>query len=807
MGIAATKLTESQRADIARGLFTAKSARGNEIHGLCPLHPDKTPSFSYNKEKDIYNCLACGASGDLADLWMKVNGQTGKEGFKAFCAAAGIESADPWPPVKPAKPSTPSMKKKPPKNKKPATPHAAPELIERSPYLDDIYNQFPPLPDSWVARLVKTRGWSREVIIRTDLRMQTLYQDKKGELCKIRRPERVAIPIKDLKGRVRNLRLYKPGAKKMKIISWGKGYGKSRLFPAKPWMDGPVLLCEGESDVLCALSHGFNAICQTSKLKKWPKAQLAPFRGRDVIIAYDADQPGQGYAAFAGRSLENMASSVRLLQWPELMWPGGSYPDKGGQDLTDFFVRHGKTADDLKALIKQARQPERPVQVSNSAGYLAFFDTGASNSIAFKPRLLAERIIHDHDLLSDPETGILYRWNGQFWATWQDDFIRRECIQHLGVEADSSRVENVLKLVRGLCTVPPERAMNDRTDWLCIKSGMLNLADLSQVPHDKDFFCTYQIPVEFDRACQHQCDRWLKYLSETIQTPAVIDQIQEFAGLCLTRDTRFAKCLFLFGPGADGKSVFIKTLIKLVGEDNTSAVSFAELEKEFNRSAIYNKLLNVSTEVGSKALESPYFKAIASGDTISARFLFKDVFFFRPHCKLVFAANRMPRVLDNSDGFFRRILPVEFKQQFIGADADLDLEEKLEAELSQIFKWALSGLGRLRKQKTFTDCEETQRLLLDYRRSNNPVLEFLEDRLIIGDKYQTTCKELYTAYRNYCKEGGYFELGRANFFRELYAAKGNLTQARPWVNTPEGKKRTRVVKGIGVLFDESDGIA
>ena len=38
------------------------------------------------------------------------------------------------------------------------------------------------------------------------------------------------------------------------------GYGKSKLFPSPDqWTDGPILICEGEKDTICALSHGFNA--------------------------------------------------------------------------------------------------------------------------------------------------------------------------------------------------------------------------------------------------------------------------------------------------------------------------------------------------------------------------------------------------------------------------------------------------------------------------------------------------------------------------------------------------------------------
>ena len=93
MGIAAKHLGESRRAEIARGLFTVTSveeAKG-ELHGLCPIHGEKNPSFAYNFKKDLYHCLACGADGDLLRLWSEVKGYASqKEGFKAFCEEFGL---------------------------------------------------------------------------------------------------------------------------------------------------------------------------------------------------------------------------------------------------------------------------------------------------------------------------------------------------------------------------------------------------------------------------------------------------------------------------------------------------------------------------------------------------------------------------------------------------------------------------------------------------------------------------------------------------------------------------------------------
>jgi putative DNA primase/helicase len=192
-------------------------------------------------------------------------------------------------------------------------------------------------------------------------------------------------------------------------------------------------------------------------------------------------------------------------------------------------------------------------------------------------------------------------------------------------------------------------------------------------------------------------------------------------------------------------------------------------------------------------MESTYFKAISAGDPINAAFKHQNPFDFIPFCKLIFAANKLPRVLDNSDGFFRRVLPVQFKRQFLD-DADVDLEAKLDAELSGIFEWALVGLHRLMKTGKLTECDETKDLMHSYRRLNNPVQCFVEDECMIGDEGEIGKKELLTSYRDYCKENHYKPMHRENFFRELYSVLSNIKQTRP---TIEGI-RTTCISGISL---------
>jgi putative DNA primase/helicase len=323
---------------------------------------------------------------------------------------------------------------------------------------------------------------------------------------------------------------------------------------------------------------------------------------------------------------------------------------------------------------------------------------------------------------------------------------------------------------------------------------MLNIDTFEVVPHDPDFFCTYELPVSLDPESEKRCSVFETFLERSVQDPECIAQMQEFAGYIISRDTKYEKCLFLLGPGRDGKSKFIGAMKDMVGIENVSAVSFVDLEKEFARSSLYNKMLNVSTEIGGDIIESPYFKAITSGDPIMAAFKHKDNFTFSPYCKLIFAGNQLPRIRDNSDALFERILPIQFKKQFLEGDPERDvhLADKLREERSEIFYWALCGLKRLRDQGRFSDSSETRKLMMEFRRSNNPILCFAEERCNLGEGLEVEKEVLYGSYKEYASRNGYKPNNSNSFFRELYSAVGRLRsyQAR------HGDARPRILQGI-----------
>jgi DNA primase len=71
--------------------YTALKRTGRSHMGLCPLHAEKTPSFSVSEERGFFHCFGCQASGDVFKFLMLRDGLTFPEALERLAREAGIE--------------------------------------------------------------------------------------------------------------------------------------------------------------------------------------------------------------------------------------------------------------------------------------------------------------------------------------------------------------------------------------------------------------------------------------------------------------------------------------------------------------------------------------------------------------------------------------------------------------------------------------------------------------------------------------------------------------------------------------------
>ncbi len=73
------------------GEYADLKRQGPESYsGLCPFHPDKTPSFNVWGSSQRFHCFGCGLSGDVIDFYRRIEDLTPGEAIKQLAERCGI---------------------------------------------------------------------------------------------------------------------------------------------------------------------------------------------------------------------------------------------------------------------------------------------------------------------------------------------------------------------------------------------------------------------------------------------------------------------------------------------------------------------------------------------------------------------------------------------------------------------------------------------------------------------------------------------------------------------------------------------
>jgi DNA primase len=71
--------------------FVQLKKSGKSYKGLCPFHPEKTPSFFVSTEKQIFHCFGCGTGGNVITFLMKMENLSFNEAAMVAAEMAGVE--------------------------------------------------------------------------------------------------------------------------------------------------------------------------------------------------------------------------------------------------------------------------------------------------------------------------------------------------------------------------------------------------------------------------------------------------------------------------------------------------------------------------------------------------------------------------------------------------------------------------------------------------------------------------------------------------------------------------------------------
>lgn len=550
-----------------------------------------------------------------------------------------------------------------------------------------------------------------------------------------------------------------------------------------------IFITEGEKDSDSLITRGL--IATTTSIgatkgdlgKKWPSRFNSFFKGANVVLLPDNDEPGKRFMEHIAIELKNIANNIKIVELPDL---------SKKEDITDW-LEYGNDIYDLQALVKRT---DEFIEFKGNIIYdYNWSDVGN-----------AERLIslHGKDIKFNVNSGKWYVWNGVNWEL-DNSFkvenlyrtvLRRfqNAIPNINISDDEIatkkqqekaksfvlRNETDGKIKSVLNQAKTFKGINfmesDKDDYLFnTPNGTINLRDLSQKKHDRKDLITQCSNYSFNRE-NDKCPNWIAFLNRIFcGDQELINYVQKAVGYSLTGDMS-EQCLFmLWGGGANGKSTFVKALEDIMGTYAATIKGETLMEKNGQDGArgdlarLTNKRVVIASELQEgQVFNEPLLKVLSAGETLPVRFMYQEEFMLKPKFKLWIMTNKKPKVKGNDHGIWRRWRMIPFKYKFTEKEKDPNFyEEKLKPELEGILLWAITGY-QMWKKEGFEAPKEVMEAVEDYKMDMDQVARFIEDCCKVGEGYECTGSAMYDEYINWCiAEGENYKMTNHKLARDL----------------------------------------
>lgn len=333
------------------GEYVSLKKKGKHFVALCPFHSEKTPSFSVNREKQIYYCFGCQNGGDIYNFLMEYEHLDFTEALEKLADRAGIE-------LVPEKGSSRG-------NKKDQTLLAI--NLEVARYFYACFSE--PKGKEALAYLigrdvnVETRkrfkigfapaGWDdliehlmQKQFLPKDMARAGIANTKNDIKYYARFRNRLMFPIENVKGEIIGFggRILGEGDPKyLNSPETPMFLKKHNLYAinlalAEMKRTSTALLMEGYMDVVMSHQYGFtNAVASLGTAFTKEQAALLSRYVQEVVLVYDSDAAGRKATIRAAEAFEESDILVRVADLGEEKDPD-DFIKKKGQEAFDQVI-------------------------------------------------------------------------------------------------------------------------------------------------------------------------------------------------------------------------------------------------------------------------------------------------------------------------------------------------------------------------------------------------------------------------------------------------------------------------------------
>lgn len=294
--------------------------------------------------------------------------------------------------------------------------------------------------------------------------------------------------------------------------------------------------------------------------------------------------------------------------------------------------------------------------------------------------------------------------------------------------------------------------------WIQFKEKLYNFETGETKNATSEYFVSNPIPWNVGQSIE--TPMLDKLLSEWINTkdkePRDILILKDLFAFCLPTKYFIKLVPFLYGSGNDGKSQYIKLLVRFLGKSNCTATTLQYMEhSNFGTYSCFKKLLCQINEVPKNEMKKvTNIKSISGRDETPVEAKGKNARKEELYSKIFMVGNDVPITRDESVGFWERIHPIEFPNYF---EESGDIFETIpNQEYENLAAWCLERLKTLASTYKLTGKKGIKETKDEYKQQANQLIKFLKDigYLITHDQSEkimvTTFNSEYNQWADGC---------------------------------------------------------
>lgn len=681
---------------------------------------------------------------------------------------------------------------------------------------------------------LKKRGISEAVAQLNNLRSLTAAQTAElwGQQCA---HESLLVPFDKDYGSARIFDLPKEMGKFRHTTGETSRAYKPQMPNVKKYCETHMLIVEGPIKALSCAGHGFKAIgisgCWNWQKDRKPIRDLRAIKweGRSVVPVFDADTSdniGVGLPyVLLGDWLKRKGARVGFVEMPKIAGRTTG--------VDDYLAKGPKRARKLSAMIRNAESWDSCDQVEKLR--VATTRTTEGGLAALFLQRHGDNVRHDQ--IEDQwycYTGI---WERQPPKAPMVQELVQETVKHIlamALRANSATRKiwsvwarmcdkrSVIRGAMGLASSDPIIAVSfadfdSQPDIVGTQNGVLDLRARELIRANRNQLVSRRLAVGY--IPDAKCELWEKFIAQVMcdkdgnLDPELARFMQDLCGYILISGNPQRYIFFLYGEGRNGKSVFIETLLALMGDYGEVAQSNmlmrrggfdrdSEAPQPFMLKLRGKRYITASEVKKGSAIDESVVKQLASGgDKITVRGLHAAPVDFAVEGVIMVRCNARPRVDTADQAVWDRVIEIPFNYRIPDDAQDFELLRKLREELPGILNWVLGGAERVYEKGRLVVPESVKKQTESYRDSMDPIKQFADEMLCSKAKARTPTSEVFRQYDLWCmrhsRPGREIEPGTR---QEFFARMKELGYR---IKTYDG---IRKFKNVGLKRDEPEAM-